>query len=157
MNTKKILVSVSLLGALLLSGCASVPLATQQESAQAKSFPVPEQNMSGLYIYRDSFVGKALKKDIYVDGKCIGETADKVFFYTQVSGGQNHKISTESEFSPNDLTIFTEPGRNYFVRQYVKMGVFVGGAGLSESAESEGKRVVSKPSVRLAKTGHCDN
>ncbi|MEQ1977607.1 MULTISPECIES: DUF2846 domain-containing protein [unclassified Xenorhabdus] len=157
MNTKKLLLSASLLGALFLSGCASVPLATEQESVKAKSFSAPEESKSGLYIYRDSFVGKALKKDIYVDGKCIGETADKTFFYTQVSGDQNHKISTESEFSPNDLVIFTESGKNYFIRQYIKMGVFVGGAGLSASTEEEGKRVISKAGVRLAKEGHCDN
>ncbi|MBI6548323.1 DUF2846 domain-containing protein [Xenorhabdus sp. VLS] len=157
MNTKRLLLSASLLGALLLSGCASVPLATEQESAKAKSFPAPDESKSGLYIYRDSFVGKALKKDIYVDGKCIGETADKTFFYTQVSGGQNHKISTESEFSPNDLSIFTESGKNYFVRQYIKMGFFVGGAGLSESTEGEGKNVISKADVHLAKEGHCNN
>ncbi|MDC9614789.1 DUF2846 domain-containing protein [Xenorhabdus khoisanae] len=157
MNTKKLLLSVCLFSALLLSGCASVPLATEQDSAEAKNFSDPEKGRSGLYIYRDSFVGKSLKKDIYVDGKCIGETADKTFFYTQVSGDQNHKISTESEFSPNDLLIFTESGKNYFIRQYIKMGVFVGGAGLSVSPEDEGKRVISKADVHLAKEGHCDN
>ncbi|WP_340618630.1 DUF2846 domain-containing protein [Xenorhabdus entomophaga] len=156
-NTKKLFLSVSLFGALLLSGCASVPLATEQEAVKAKSFSAPEQGRSGLYIYRDSFVGKSLKKDIYVDGKCIGETADKTFFYTQVSGDQNHKISTESEFSPNDLHIFTESGKNYFIRQYIKMGVFVGGAGLSVSPEDEGKKVISKADVHLAKEGHCDS
>lgn len=157
MNMKSLFLSVSILGALLLSGCASVPLATEQESVQAKSFTTPDENKAGLYIYRDSFVGKALKKDIYIDGKCIGETADKTFFYTQVTGGEKHKISTESEFSPNDLSIFTESGKNYFVRQYIKMGAFVGGAGLSQSTEEEGKRVISKPGVKLAKEGRCDN
>lgn len=157
MKTKNLLLSATVLGALMLSGCASVSLAPQQKSVEAKKFSTPENNKSGLYIYRDSFIGKMLKKDIYLDGKCIGETADKTFFYTQVEGGQTHKISTESEFSPNDLSLFTEPGKNYFVRQYIKMGAFVGGAGLSESTETEGKRVVSKPAVRLAQEGHCDN
>ncbi|WP_231604219.1 DUF2846 domain-containing protein [Brenneria goodwinii] len=157
MNTKSLFISISLLGSMLISGCASVPLATEQDSVKAKSFSAPDENKSGLYIYRDSFVGKALKKDIYVDGRCIGETADKTFFYTQVSGGHEHKISTESEFSPNDLSIFTESGKNYFVRQYIKIGAFVGGAGLSLSTDNEGKRVITKPGVRLAKEGHCDN
>lgn len=157
MNTKSLFLSISVVGALFLSGCASVPMATEQESVQAKNFATPGENKAGLYIYRDSFVGKALKKDIYLDGKCIGQTADKTFFYTQVTGGQSHKLSTESEFSPNDLSIYTEPGKNYFVRQYIKMGVFVGGAGLSQSTEEEGKRVISKSGVKLAKEGRCDN
>ncbi|MDX7988662.1 DUF2846 domain-containing protein [Xenorhabdus sp. 12] len=157
MNIKKLILPISLLSALFLSGCASIPLASEQESAQVKSFSAPEESKSGLYIYRDSFAGKALKKDIYIDDKCLGETVDKTFFYTQVSGNQNHKIATESEFSPNEIYLFTEAGKNYFIRQSIKMGVFVGGAKLSVSTEQEGKRVISKPDVRLAKEGHCDN
>ncbi|MDX7992055.1 DUF2846 domain-containing protein [Xenorhabdus littoralis] len=157
MSIKKLFLFSSLLGALFLSGCASVPLAPEPESIKAKSFSPPEQRKSGLYIYRDSFIGKGLKKDIYIDGKCIGETADKTFFYTQVSGDQNHKITTESEFSPNEISIFTESGKNYFIKQYIKMGVFVGGANLSVSTEKEGKQVISKADVRLAKEGHCGN
>ncbi|QBH96343.1 DUF2846 domain-containing protein [Limnobaculum zhutongyuii] len=158
MNIKSLLLSVSLLSILLLSGCNStVPLANDQESAITKSFPVPQENQSALYIYRDSFTGKALKKDIYVDDKCVGETADKTFFYTLVAGNQTHKISTESEFSPNDLSIFTEPGKNYFIRQHIRMGVFVGGAKLSVSSEEEGKRVITKADVHLAEPGVCDN
>lgn len=145
------------LGALLLSGCATVPVANDQETKQAKAFSVPEENQAGLYIYRDSFVGKGLKKDIYVDEKCIGETADKTFFYVLVAGDQNHKVSTESEFSPNDLSIFTESGKNYFIRQHIKAGVFVGGASLSVSSENEGQRVISKADVRLIEQGHCDS
>lgn len=157
MSISKFIIASSALCSLVLSGCASVPLASQQEMLQAKAFAVPTENNAGIYIYRDSFAGKALKKDIYIDGKCVGETADKTFFYVQVPGGQVHKISTESEFSPNDFTINTLSGRNYFIRQSIKMGVFVGGAGLSESSETEGKRVISKPAVKLAKEGHCDN
>ncbi|HKM98822.1 MAG TPA: DUF2846 domain-containing protein [Buttiauxella sp.] len=157
MKTKNLFLSAVVLTALLLSGCASVPLAPEPESIAAKAFPAPEQNKAGLYIYRDSFVGKALKKDLYVDGKCIGETADRTFFYMQVTGDQTHKVSTESEFSANDLSLFMKAGKNYFIRQYIKMGAFVGGAGVSESTETEGTRVVSKPEVRMAKQGHCDN
>lgn len=141
----------------LITGCAGVPMAPSENNQKAKSFAAPDEGKSGLYIYRDSFVGKALKKDVYVDGKCLGETADRVFFYTQVDGNQSHKISTESEFSPNDLLLDTDAGKNYYIRQYIKMGVFVGGAGLEKVTEDEGKRVISKPSVNLAVEGHCAN
>jgi len=39
-----------------------------------------------------------------------------------------HKLSTESEFSENHTELKTEGGKNYFVEQSIKMGVFVGGA-----------------------------
>ncbi|MFQ2229398.1 DUF2846 domain-containing protein [Aeromonas hydrophila] len=155
---KRLALVSSIFGAMLLAGCASsVPMASTQESAKLKAFPVPKDNMAGLYIYRDSFVGKALKKDVYVDVECVGETADRTFFYKQVTAGKNHDISTESEFSDNKLSIFTEPGKNYFVRQYIKMGVFVGGANLEAVSEEEGKRVISKDSVQLAQSGVCGN
>ena len=155
---KKIVTVSTLLAALTLTGCASVPLASDAENVKAKSFPVPSEGHAGLYIYRDSFVGKAQKKDVYLDGKCIGETADKVFFYQQIESGKPHVLATESEFSPNELPLNnTVSGQNYFVRQYIKMGVFVGGAGLELVSDTEGKRVVSKPTVRLASSGTCDN
>jgi hypothetical protein len=75
----KIIFSTVILSSMLLGGCASVPLASNAENATAKSFPVPENGKAGLYVYRDSFVGKALKKDVYLDGRCLGETADRVF------------------------------------------------------------------------------
>lgn len=152
----KIIFGAVIISSVLLGG-ASVPLASNAENETAKSFPVPENGKAGLYVYRDSFVGKALKKDVYLDGRCLGETADRVFFYQQISTSQPHTLGTESEFSPNNLTLNVTSGKNYFVRQYIKMGVFVGGAGLEQVSESEGIRVVSKPEVKLAVPGHCDN
>lgn len=140
---------------LAATGCANVPLASQEANQKAKTFAAPDEGKSGLYVYRDSFAGKALKKDVYIDGNCLGETADKVFFYTQVQGDKQHKVSTESEFSPNDLLLTMQAGKNYFVRQFIKIGVFVGGAGVEEVSEEEGKRVISKPEVKLAAEGQC--
>ncbi|MNT94873.1 hypothetical protein D3C72_2366430 [compost metagenome] len=48
-----------------------------------------------------------------------------------------------------------EAGKNYFVRQFIKLGVFVGGAGVEQVSEEEGKRVISKPDVKLAVEGQC--
>jgi len=98
-------------------------------------------------------VGKALKKDVWIDGKCVGQSADKVFFYEQVDGGKEHTLSTESEFSPNDLLLYAEAGKNYFIRQIIKMGVFVGGARLERVSDEEGKQEISE--LNLAKSGKC--
>ncbi|WP_370541105.1 DUF2846 domain-containing protein [Aquitalea sp. ASV11] len=150
----KICTAAALIAAALLTGCASVDMASKEESARAKTFAAPSAGKAGLYIYRNSFVGKALKKDIFVDGKCVGESGPDVFFRTEVAGGMMHKLDTESEFSANTIELMTETGRNYFVRQYIKLGVFVGGAGLEPVTEEEGKADVLK--LELAKGGHCD-
>jgi hypothetical protein len=146
--------TLAALGAVVLfSGCASVDMAEKAESAKAKQFNPPSQGQAGVYIYRDSFVGKALKKDIWINGKCLGESAPDVFFYTEVEGGKVHKVDTESEFSPNTLEMLFESGRNYFIRQFIKMGVFVGGAGVELVEEAKGKQAVA--SLELAKPGKC--
>ena len=136
-----------------MTGCASVNMATKEESAKAKEFKQPSPGNAGVYVYRNSFVGKALKKDIWIDGKCVGESAPDVFFYTEVQGGKTYKIDTESEFSPNTLELMLAAGKNYFIRQYIKMGVFVGGAGLEPIPEEQGKKDVAQ--LEMAKPGKC--
>lgn len=141
------------LAAFLLIGCAHVPMATIEESNHAKEFNPPPEGKSGLYIYRAGGPGTALKKDIRIDDACLGESAPNVFFYTEVDGDKEHKISTESEFSPNDLMVTVKSGVNYFIRQYIKMGVFVGGANLELVDEEKGKAAVSK--LGMAEKGTC--
>lgn len=150
---KVITIGLSLAAILSLSGCATVPMETKEASTRAKLFNPPSEGNAGLYIYRNSMVGKALKKDILVDDKCIGQSAPDVFFYEDVKGNQEHKISTESEFSPNNLLVKAESGKNYFIRQYIKMGVFVGGADLELMQEEEGKKAVSE--LEMATKGTC--
>ena len=143
---KKLVLLSSILAVVLVSGCASVPKASKEKDAAAKTFTAPAADQSGIYVYRDSFVGQALKKSIYIDGKLIGESSNKVFFYSVVPSG-THKLSTESEFSDNSIELKTEGGKNYFVEQYIKMGAFVGGAGLKVVKEEEGKKAVLKTSL----------
>lgn len=150
----KIVSLVVIAASVLLTGCASVNMAPKDESTKAKQFAAPPTaSNAGLYVYRNSFVGQALKKDIWVDGKCLGESAPDVFFYTEVEGGKSHKISTESEFSPNDLNLTVDAGKNYFVRQYIKVGVLVGGAGVEQVSEQQGKTDIAK--LEMATVGKC--
>lgn len=149
--TKTLAVSVFALS--LLAGCATVPMESAEKTAAAKKFAPPSNGNAGLYIYRSGNFGAALKKNITVDGKCVGESAPNIFFYEEVKGGMEHKISTESEFSPNDLLLTTDPGKNYFIRQYIKLGVFVGGAGLELVSDEVGKAEVAK--LNMAQKGTC--
>ena len=139
--------------AVLFSGCSSVPLEPKNIAENAKAFNAPPKGNAGLYIYRDSIFGTALKKDIWIDNKCLGESAIKVFFYQPVKGNQEHVIATESEFSPNKLTLKTKSGKNYFVRQYIKMGAFVGGANLEVIDAKTAKKAISE--LGMAKNGTC--
>ena len=138
---KKIFLLSILTSLSILSGCASVPMASMEEDNRMKEFKNPPKGYSGIYIYRNSNFGGALKKDIYIDGQILGESAPMTYFYTRVKAGK-HTLSTESEFSPNDLSLTTQSGKNHFVRQYIKFGAFVGGAGLESVSDSVGKNGV---------------
>jgi hypothetical protein len=150
MNKQLFLVT---LGAFLVTGCATVPMESKEKSNYAKEFNPPADGKAGIYVYRSGGVGPILKKDIFIDDACLGESAPNVFFYTEVKANEQHKVSTESEFSPNDLMIEVKNGINYFIRQYIKMGFFVGGANLEVVEEKKGKEAVSK--LEMAKSGHC--
>jgi len=136
-------------------GCASIPIESSKKNQEALKFVSPSEGKSGLYIYRKGILGSALKKDVWLNGKCIGETAPNIFFYEEVEGDKEYKISTESEFSPNDLVVKVKSGMLYFIRQYIKLGLFIGGAGLEVVDDEEGKKAVSE--LKLAVKGTCSN
>lgn len=127
----------------ILTGCAStVPMAPKEQDAASKTFSAPASDQAGVYIYRtNAYVGKALKKGLSIDGVRIGETAPGVYFHRQVKPGE-HSVSTESEFGENSLKFSAEGGKNYYFQQYIKMGVFVGGSGITAVTEEEGKKNV---------------
>ena len=145
---KRLFLLAVIVSILVMNGCASVPMASLEQDKARKEFKNPPEDKSGIYIYRNSFVGQALKKSVSIDEVVIGETANKTYFYTEVSPG-SHKLSTESEFSDNSVTLDTNGGENYFAQQYIKMGLFVGGAGLKLVSKEEGQKQVEK--CRLAK------
>ena len=141
-----------LLACIYFTGCASVPMASKEQDAALKEFSAPPTDKSGIYIYRDSSFGAALKKNLYVDGALIGESASNVYFYKEITPGA-HKLSTESEFSDNEIGLNTEGGKNYFVRQYIKMGLFVGGANLESATEEEGQQAVRSCKLASSTSG----
>lgn len=138
---------------LLMVGCASVPMQDVKTSGQAKAFNAPTNGNAGLYVYRDTALGSVLKKDVWVDGKCLGETAPKIFFFKEVAGNQKHVITTESEFGNQDLWIDAKAGENHFVKQVMRPGVFVAGAYLKEMEAEKGMKEISK--LSMAQTGKC--
>lgn len=144
---KNLLAGAIITFGLLVTGCASVPLASPEADAAAKQFAPPSDGKASVYIYRNCFVGQALTKTVSIDNRALGKTSNKVFFHTTVTPG-SHQLSTESEFGDNTLNFTANAGMSYFFEQYIKMGVFVGGANLKAVSEGEGKANVLK--CRLA-------
>lgn len=140
---KHLMMSAAALSFAVLTGCASVPMESSEKDQAYKAFTAPPQDQAGLYIFRDSMLGAALKKSVKIDGEVIGETAANTYFYRLITPGP-HTLATESEFSDNLLELNALPGKNHYVRQSMKMGLFVGGAKLTEVSESEGQKAVAE-------------
>ena len=138
---RRLIVATTLIFGALLTGCATVPMASLEDDKARKEFSNPSQDVAGLYIYRNSTFGGALKKTVYIDGEIIGESAPMTYFYRQIQPGR-HVLSTESEFSDNFFALDAKGGENYYVHQYMKLGVFVGGANLKLVSQEEGKKGV---------------
>lgn len=148
-RTKELLLACLVIGASLLTGCATVGMEPASVDAERKTFAPPPADMSAVYIYRDSAVGAALKKDVRIDGRTIGESGHKTYFYQLLTPGE-HTIATESEFGDNSLVLNAQAGQNHFVQQYIKFGAFVGGANLRIVSEAVGKRGVQE--TKLARS-----
>lgn len=150
---KKIL-SASFLTLFIVGCAAKVPMESAERDYELKQFPAPPEGQAAVYVYRDSYIGKALTKRISINDVPIGESADKVFFYTVIKPGDT-VVATASEFSDNTLEFDAQKDANYFIRQYIKMGVFIGGANLEMMSEETGKKHILN--TKLAKSFSIGN
>ena len=123
----------------LLGGCASVPMASLDADSQSKTFAV-DPAKSGIYLYRNEIYGGAIAMPVALDGRVAGKSAPKGYFHWVVEPGR-HEITSLTENTAR-LVLDTEPGRNYFVWQEVKMGMWAARSQLHEVSEEEGMRGV---------------
>lgn len=122
-----------------LAGCASVPMASQDADASAKTFQ-PRPGMANIYLYRNETFGAAVAMTVSLDGKVMGRTGPQTYFLWEVAPGR-HEIASHTE-NTSKLTIDVQAGRNYYVWQEVKMGMFQPGSLLQEMSEVEGRKGV---------------
>jgi hypothetical protein len=136
---RSILIAASLLGASLVTGCASVQMASPAEDSAAKAYKV-DSTKANIYIYRNETFGAALKMPVTLDNASVGETASKTYIFRQVNPG-THAITSQGK---DTLTLETTAGNNYFVWQEVKMGLVSGGSKLNLVDEAKGKAGVAE-------------
>lgn len=107
--------------AVLISGCASVPMASSDMDVQAKQFQVAA-GKSRIYVYRNENMGGAIKIVITLDGKVVGSNAAKTYFALDVAPGK-HDVACISENTAS-LSVNAPSGKPVFVWQEVKMGTW---------------------------------
>ena len=120
---------VAFFSIITLSGCVA-DYASVDDEKFAKTFRIKDPKTSQIYIYRPKhYYGSWMKKRVWVDGKFAADLTNETFFVAVVKPGQ-HIVSTRSEFGNNHITFKTKPGRNYYVKQNIKYGVFSSGSGI---------------------------
>jgi len=142
---KKLLLTAVL--AANLVGCASVPIGDARQDAALKTFSAPADK-AGVYIYRNESFGAAIKMDVELDGKAIGQTAANTYLYKEVAPGR-HTFSSKAENS-DSVGIDARPGTLIYIWQEVKMGVLYARTKLNLVGEAEGKKGVLE--TKLAET-----
>lgn len=127
--------------ALMMGGCASVPMASTSADAQAKTF-APSPDNAVLYIYRNETMGAAIKMPLLVDGVSVGDTAAHTYVRKELPPGQ-HTITSKTEKDAT-LTIDMLAGKIYYVWQEVKMGMFSARSALHQVDAQQGQKGVDE-------------
>lgn len=139
--------------ALLLSGCASVPMADKEHDRQAKSF-APKANMSNIYVYMDFRTGSGVTFEVTVDRQAVGGMTNGDFIRLEVPPGI-HTVSTlgdlgAASLGENPVEVEMEAGKNYFFAQdFKRTGLFGAKNDLHLVDETAGRKGVSKDRLVL--------
>ena len=138
---KQLLAAGALAAVVLASGCASVQMAAPEMDTSAKTYSV-KPNKANIYVYRNEVMGAAIKMPVALNGRMVGDTASKTFLLLEVDPG-SHTLMSKTE---NDSTLKVDAvaGRNYFVWQEVKMGMFAARSNLQLVDEATGKAGVAE-------------
>ncbi len=106
----------------LLTGCATVPLATSSLNDVAKTF-VPPHQRGRVYCYRPyNYVGCALTLPLEVDGQHVADLAPDTFAYFDLPAGVHEFSTFGSYISTAPVKINVQPENLYFLRWSVITG-----------------------------------
>ena len=134
--------------AAVLMGCAAVPMGSVDEDSRAKAFK-PPADKAALYIYRNETFGAAVPMSVSVNGRNIGQTASKTYFQFNLVPGRYSIESTAENVA--ELKLQMEAGRNYFVWQEVKMGMWMARSQLHQVDEDTGRAGVMESKLASAR------
>jgi hypothetical protein len=122
-------------------------MAGMEQDAAAKTYQV-KQGKANIYVYRNENLGGAIKLTLLMDGKLVGDTGPKTYYLLEVEPGR-HTLLSKAE-NDSVLELNAQAGRNHFVWQEVKMGLWQPRTLLQEVDEATGKAGVAECKRALA-------
>ena len=130
-----------------LVGCASVNMGDAKQDAALKTFTT-SKDKTGVYIYRNESMGAAIKMNVELDGKPIGQTAAKTYLYKEVTPGK-HTFTSKAE-NDSSIEVDGKPGTMLYIWQEVKMGFIGARSKLQLVDQAQGQKGVQE--TQLAET-----
>ena len=112
----------ALASVLLISGCTSVPQASEARDADAKQF-VTQPGSASIYIYRPDFgYGSTPAQSVlWVDTRLVGSTLPRTFFRVDARPGM--RVLHGDGHDTGRLALDTKAGELYFVSLNVSGGI----------------------------------
>jgi Protein of unknown function (DUF2846) len=132
---KRIISLAAIAFSMLLIGCAAPMKAAPEQDRAAKVF-TPLKDKATLFVYRNENFGGGVGMPIKVNGQDIGETGAKTFFRLNLASGM-YVIASEAE-NTSELPVTVVEGRNYFVWQEARMGIWKARTALRSVDEKTG-------------------
>ena len=132
----------TLLAALILAGCASVPLADSAQDAASKAFAVPS-GRALIYVVRDGgYVSGAYQLfRISLDRRDHGALADGTYYVFAVDPGL-HSVAAAGNENQERVQIQANAGGVYFVSVRLRIGMTTARVSVSLPADDIGKAAV---------------
>ena len=124
----------------LLSGCATVPMATPTLDAEAKQF-VPPTGKSNVYVFRGGGPGGAIVFQVQLDGRIIGSIAPNTYHLVAVEPG-DHAVAASSNENSRMVRFRALAGQSYFFKIEAQMGWVSARVGLEQVDDEHGREGV---------------
>lgn len=126
---------------LLLSACASAPLATPALRAEALKFTT-SPDRARVYVVRRGVIGTAILFHVAIDGQIVGSLPTKSFLSEEVRPGR-HNVSVFAPGSQETVMIDAAAGTTVFIKAELNKTSFATKAVVSIVEDTEGRRLVA--------------
>jgi hypothetical protein len=122
-------------------------MAPEDADSRAKTFAT-RPDKSTIYVYRNERYGGAARMTVSLDGRVAGHTGPRTYFVWEVDPGM-HEIVSQAE-NTDTVTITTQAGKDYYIWQEAKAGVWGARTRLHIVTDDVGRNAVAE--CRLAES-----
>lgn len=122
------------------SYCAFVPLASQQDDLEAKTFRAPAAGKANIYVVRRYTFEHGRKYDVLLDGKAVGALAVRTYLVLEADPGLHEIVVQNGEEQPVQLK--AEAGQVYYIEYTLPFSLSLRRGRLAITDEKEGQSLV---------------